>query len=191
MSHLLLWSKPPWHVSVSHRAHTCAPRTSVNRTSNPKRQHSTLMQIAEQDRTGWITVSHPASVWQWGWACRKHVWDTLCMGHLCRNHSSSDSPTDVFAHLLCAFLACFCKEMKLLQIWCMHSCVCDSGFPVTLEPAGKLPPDLTMGQRTQGELNSYSPVQNTVCNCTQCWSLCLAPQQCVWFTRSQAHTMVH
>lgn len=150
-----------------------------------------LMQITEQDRTGWITVSHPASEWQWGWACCKCVWDTLCMGHLCRNHGSSDSPTHVSDHLLCAFLACFCKEMKLLQIWYMHSCVYESGFPVTLEPAGKFPPDLTMGQSTRGELNSYSPVQNTACNCMQCWSLGLAPQQCVWFTRSQACTMVH
>lgn len=157
--------------------HTCAPRTSVNRTSNPKRQHSTHYMLAYANRrTGPHWVNHSES------PC-KRVAVRVSMLHACLGHTvhgsfvqkswlfrqSNTCLCSPSVCILCAFcVACFCKEMKLLQIWYVHSCVRESGFPVTLEPAGKLPPDLTMGQRTRGELNSYSPVQNTACNCTQC-----------------------
>lgn len=62
MSHLLLWSKPPRHVSMSHKAHTCALCTSVNRTSNPERQRSSHCMLAYANRrAGQRRVNHSES----------------------------------------------------------------------------------------------------------------------------------
>lgn len=80
ISHLLLWSKPPWHVSVSHRAHTCAPCTSVNRTSNPERQHSMRYMLAYANhRTGPHWVNHSESPCEWV-AVRVSMLQ-VCLGH--------------------------------------------------------------------------------------------------------------
>lgn len=108
-----------------------------------------------------------------------------CLGHTVQGSlvQKSQLPRHSDAGLrppsVCIFSLFSLGNEALANLVCVCLCIHESGFPVTHEPAGQFLPDLTKGQRTQGELNSYSAVQNTAHNSMQSQSLCLAPQQSV------------
>lgn len=144
-----------------------------------------------QRGAGCAGVNHSESPWERraeGAMSCSQVQDMLCAhgslvpkSQLPRCFSAGLRPPSV-----CVFSLFPLGNKTLANLGCVCLCVGESGFPVTLEPDGQFLPDLTKGQRTQGELNSHSAIQNTVCNCMLSQSLCLTPQQCVWFTQSQS-----
>lgn len=152
-SHLLLRSKPPWYSSVNHRMHTCAPSTSVNWTSNPERQchsHYVLVYANHRAETGmcwgesqWVTAKargkedeHTASMF---WTC--------CARVTCTEIIAPETRWCKVLPTKCIFSLFSLGNEVLTNPVCVHLCVRESGFPVTLEPAGHFPPDLTKDRR--------------------------------------------
>lgn len=181
--------------SVSHQStHVCAP-CKCEQTSSPERQHRPQRTPARAQRgAGRARVNHSQSPWERraaGATSCKHIWDMLCVhGSLVpKSQLPRCSRAGLCPPSVCIFSLFPLGNKTLANLGGVRLCVGESDFPVTLEPAGQFPPDLTKGQRTQGELNSHSAIQNTVCNCMQTQSLCLTPQQCVYDSPSHSQRL--